>query len=81
MQVLLKSFFPKSLKEANVAEVALSARVLVNYTRRYRFWESVLVEKARGNFSVRIDNDFEVTSSSKMYFQEKVIIKSIFGTV
>ena len=81
MQVLLRFFFPKPLGVANVAEVALSARVLVNYTRQYRFWESVLVEKARGNFSVCIENDFEVTSSSKMYFQEKVILESFFGTV
>ena len=50
----------------HAGEVALSARVLVNYTRQYRFWESVLQEKVRGKFSVCIENDFEVTSSSKM---------------
>ena len=64
MQVLLKSFIPKSLGVANVAEVALSARVIVNYTRQYRFWESVLEEKVRGKFSVCIENDFEVTERS-----------------
>ena len=62
--MLFKSLFPKSLGAANVAEVALSAHVLVNYTRQYRFWESVLEEKVRGKFSDCIENDFEVTERS-----------------
>ena len=50
--MLFKTGFPISLGRANVATVARSASVLINYTRQKRLWEHVLeVEAGRKAFT------------------------------
>ena len=49
MSVLFQSFFPISLRASHIAKVALRARILVNYTSKKRFRETVLILEVRRN--------------------------------
>ena len=60
MQMFLQTLFPVSLGRANVATVARSASVLINYTRQKRLGESILeVEAGRKTFTCfEYDSEF-----------------------
>ena len=59
MQMFFKAFFPKALCTADVTEIALSARKLVNYARHERFWKFVLKGEACGKSFWSFKNNFQ----------------------
>ena len=64
--MLFKAFLPKSLSTANIAEVALSTSISVNYTRHKRFWEFILEGKARGQSSRSFVHNFDITERDNL---------------
>ena len=60
VRVFLQTFFPIPLCRAYVTEVALSASVLVNYTRHQGFGKFVFKGEARWQSPLSLVNDFQV---------------------
>ena len=58
--VLLKTCFPESLGAPDVAKLALSTSILVNYTWRERFWEFVFEGEKGRKSNTRFEHDFQI---------------------
>ena len=60
MWVFFQTSFPKPFCRAYVTEIALSASILVDYTRHQGLGKFVFESEARGQSSVCLENDFQI---------------------